>query len=316
MVFLALIQQHSTATTTNNNSSFLVCRLTTQDTLFHDEQTGRFYGQEEIVCDPHDDNVHNLYTLPASSLPTNLWPRDIDGEADAGFEALSDKKEDSNMDLWVNITAASVNDETELVILSPTSTFTVIPEPVQNDRRRRLRMAYSQAKGIRTYAILLVSTTDAKPTVSAQAIRTRFTNTAVGMQAQYAACSANQLDWRLQGVHTVDLPGPLADYANSPSGLRNAATKQFLQGNSRLKSMEDLADNVLYCIPPGTGGWVANAGTNYWRSQYNDAWCISLTAVVHELGHNLGLGHSNENGQPYSDWTGMLCYSGIVEMMM
>lgn len=319
LVFISLLQQQATTATAHSNdtSSFLICRLTTQDTLFHDEQTGRFYGQEEIVCDPYEDgNLHyNLYTLPSSSLiPANLWPRDSIDNEEPLKEALDDQDESNNKDLWVNITAASVNDVTEQVILSPTSTLTVIPEPDEQDSHRRRwlqRKAYSQATGVRTYAILIVSTTDAQPTVSAQAMRARFTHATVGMQAQYAACSANQLTWRLQGIHEVDLPGPLSDYAHSPSAVRNAATEQFLQRHSgTFQSMVDLADNVLYCIPPGTGGWVANAGTNYWRSQYNDAWCISLTAVVHELGHNLGLGHSNENGQPYSDWTGMFVLVG------
>ena len=46
---------------------------------------------------------------------------------------------------------------------------------------------------------------------------------------------------------------------------------------------EDVADHVLFCIPPGTGSWVANAVTGHWRSQYNDYWCMSLSAVMHEV---------------------------------
>ena len=43
---------------------------------------------------------------------------------------------------------------------------------------------------------------------------------------------------------------------------------------------------------------------------FNDNWCLSLSATMHELGHNLNLGHSGENGDEYDDEVGMMGYSG------
>ena len=37
---------------------------------------------------------------------------------------------------------------------------------------------------------------------------------------------------------------------------------------------------------------------------------LVLAPLQHEVGHNLGLGHSNEDGQPYADWTGYMA-SGL-----
>merc|ERR1712176_533833 len=41
---------------------------------------------------------------------------------------------------------------------------------------------------------------------------------------------------------------------------------------------------------------------------YSDQWCNYLSAQVHEVGHNMGYGHSNEVGT-YKDQTGMMGYS-------
>lgn len=243
----------------HNNAPFVLCRLTTEDTLFQDDVTGRFYGKEEIVCDAHNDGLDDLYHIP--SLPA--W--------------LANKFKQGNT--WVNITSAVVDKMTQLVATNPVlSTFTVVPEPREGGRRLQ-RKAYSDAKGVRTYAIIRIATTDVQPSFTEQAMRARFTNPAAGMQAQYAACSANQLDFQLQGIYTVNLPKSMAEYGSEPSTLRNEAATQ-LANQLGIASVQDLADNVLFCIPPGTGGWVANAGTFYWRSQYNGEWCMSLTAVV------------------------------------
>jgi hypothetical protein len=39
---------------------------------------------------------------------------------------------------------------------------------------------------------------------------------------------------------------------------------------------------------------VAYGYINSWLTVYNDVWCEYLSAQMHELGHNLDLGHSNE----------------------
>eukprot|EP00977_Amphora_coffeiformis_P024573 scaffold16330_cov172-Amphora_coffeaeformis.AAC.7 len=286
--------------------STLTCRITTQDTLY--EVAGRVQGQHEIVCAPH----HHHFSFhdgrprrPEDNLYSVLLPSWLLSQVEAETTTTT-----GHNALFVNITDATLDDATEQVILSADSQFTIVREPETSRRRRRLkRKEYHDALGIRTYAIILVSTADATPSFTADQMRARFTNPQVGMEAQYKACSANKLTWQLQGVHQVKLRERLDDFESSASPIRNAATEKFLE-RTGLESMEDLADNVLYCLPPGTGGWIANAGTKFWRSQYNDKWCISLTAVIHEVGHNLGLGHSNENGQPYADWTGYMA-SGL-----
>jgi len=77
----------------------------------------------------------------------------------------------------------------------------------------------------------------------------------------------------------------------------------------KVDQITSLADRIMFCAPPGTGDWVAAAGLNHWRAQFNDAWCRSMTATMHELGHTIGLVHANKNGVKYGDTTGIMSKS-------
>ena len=50
----------------------------------------------------------------------------------------------------------------------------------------------------------------------------------------------------------------------------------------------------------------AYAGINSWYSVFNDDACTSVSAQMHELGHNFYLAHSNEGSNAYDDKTGMM----------
>merc|ERR1719183_1162491 len=64
----------------------------------------------------------------------------------------------------------------------------------------------------------------------------------------------------------------------------------------------------MYCHPKDTGVGLAYAWVNFYLSVYNDSWCSSLSAGMHELGHNMGLGHAGETDE-YDDQVGFMGYS-------
>merc|ERR1712029_579475 len=73
-------------------------------------------------------------------------------------------------------------------------------------------------------------------------------------------------------------------------------------GKSEMKKLYDL---VMFCLPPGTGGWLAWGHVNGWASFYNNNYCSSISCQMHEVGHCLNLAHSGEkNG--YGDHSGMM----------
>ena len=127
---------------------------------------------------------------------------------------------------------------------------------------------------------------------------------------QYRKCSFGKLQWELAeaGVIDVQLDQPVADFGTGSSKILDAAQAKVIQ-MLKVDQITSLADRIMFCAPPGTGDWVAAAGLNHWRAQFNDAWCRSMTATMHELGHMIGLMHANKNGVTYGDTTGIMSKS-------
>ena len=86
--------------------------------------------------------------------------------------------------------------------------------------------------------------------------------------------------------------------------MRNAITAELmLQFNAM--HPRDIADHIMYCLPPGTMRIIAYGYINSWLTVFQDNWCTYVSSQVHEIGHNLNLHHSNENGE-YKDQSGMV----------
>jgi len=158
--------------------------------------------------------------------------------------------------------------------------------------------------GVRSVFMVRVSTANGQPGPSLSDMRNLFNPNEVNFATQYDACSYGQLQFRLEQAVDVSLASTYA----TPLAAVLAAEQQ-------LKSQygDNLADHVYYCLPTGLGwrpDWTAaSAGTH--RSFYNDEWCLSLSASMHELGHNLQLHHSGTVANDYGDTSGMMGASKV-----
>eukprot|EP00537_Pseudo-nitzschia_pungens_P001583 CAMPEP_0172361126 /NCGR_PEP_ID=MMETSP1060-20121228/5013_1 /TAXON_ID=37318 /ORGANISM="Pseudo-nitzschia pungens, Strain cf. cingulata" /LENGTH=1053 /DNA_ID=CAMNT_0013083295 /DNA_START=158 /DNA_END=3319 /DNA_ORIENTATION=- len=89
-----------------------------------------------------------------------------------------------------------------------------------------------------------------------------------------------------------------------------ASSRYAVGGMNETGSLANDFDFVLFCLPPGTGDWVAYAYVNDHRSYFNDKWCQRVSAQMHEIGHNLNLGHSGLPEQSsYADVSGMMGFA-------
>lgn len=63
----------------------------------------------------------------------------------------------------------------------------------------------------------------------------------------------------------------------------------------------------MYCMPPNIGfPGTTYAYINSGMSIYNNNWCSSVSAQVHEVGHNLNVAHTGEGNDEYGDETGLM----------
>mmetsp|Transcript_38211 Transcript_38211/g.68890 ORF Transcript_38211/g.68890 Transcript_38211/m.68890 type:complete len:576 (+) Transcript_38211:87-1814(+) len=147
------------------------------------------------------------------------------------------------------------------------------------------------------------------------------TGDVVNLRTQYSACSHGQLDF--QPISDKDMTsnpndgttnirnGVVTIKVNNAStegdGVVRPATTNALTAAFGIAA-RDLADHVMYCLPPGTMSGIAYAYINSWNSVFDDDWCRYVSVQMHEIGHNINLAHSGE-GQTYDDQTGFMGYS-------
>ncbi|GFH56571.1 hypothetical protein CTEN210_13047 [Chaetoceros tenuissimus] len=174
--------------------------------------------------------------------------------------------------------------------------------------------------GTRTVLVVRVIAVDKSTTASESELAENIfenANDSLNLQSWYKQCSYNQLnfvpatgDGINKGVTTVSVPSSSTD----GDSVMNNYISVALNVKFSVTSPNQIADHIMFCLPPGTMKGLAYAHVNNWRSVYSDNWCTYVSAQAHELGHNLSLGHSGDpagigSQATYGDKSGMLGFS-------
>mmetsp|Transcript_40528 Transcript_40528/g.97823 ORF Transcript_40528/g.97823 Transcript_40528/m.97823 type:complete len:596 (+) Transcript_40528:120-1907(+) len=141
-------------------------------------------------------------------------------------------------------------------------------------------------------------------------------NDFVNLKSQYAACSNGKLNMvkrpDLNGVTSNIQNGVVTIRVNLPVEVGHRtmvnAISQELDREFGL-TLRTIADHTLYCLPKGTFNGVGYAIMNGRLAVFNDKLCTSVSTQMHEVGHNLNLGHSGMGAEKYGDQTCMMGYS-------
>jgi len=109
-------------------------------------------------------------------------------------------------------------------------------------------------------------------------------------------------------------------WAKTIESIKNDAKKEL---DKKYGNIYDLVDEVMYCIPKigiwddGNGSYTAKASgvtlkngvPNQW-TVYDDDACLRSSYQMHEIGHNLDIGHSGiKGGDKRGDQSGVMGYS-------
>lgn len=275
----------------------VLCRVLMADTLFEidiNETLTAFETETTPHCIPVVNNaeIDDFY-------PVDHFPRHI---LDEFANELGEGR------LFVRITKCSFDQETDSLNIGEGSEFIPLLKGEVDSKTANLDPNH-RTSGTMTVAIVRVHTTDSHPTPQDDELDAMLDATSgTNFVSQFQKCSRNSLNIArssIGGVINIYLDKPVAAYGTG-SGKMVSAAQAKIREQFQLNGANKLADKVLFCLPPGSGKWVASAGLNHWRAQFNDQWCTSLTAVMHELGHTMGLLHSNEGNIRYADSTGYM----------
>jgi len=154
---------------------------------------------------------------------------------------------------------------------------------VLNGAQRTEKPIYA-GKGVSRVAVVRVSTRDAESSISKARMEEMLDGGTVSFVTQTEACSNGELRYVSAGVHDVYMDRPVD--ATTAYQLAQDAGDVFLTNeDGSKKDVAEVAEHIMFCLPPGTPNhWLATANSFHWRSWYNDEWCLSLSAAMHELG--------------------------------
>lgn len=169
---------------------------------------------------------------------------------------------------------------------------------------------------LQTLVVRVVKSNGEGPVALSNKLRTDFFEDAASLRTQYNRCSygkliikgfTGQTDTGVhvnQGVVEVQV-----DYdGDSQKILQN---KAIAAANAQLGDLDsDKYDLVVFAMPQTNQPWVAYAFGDSKYSFCHSKWCEFVSVQMHEVGHNLGLGHSGQIGQDeYADQTGFMGFS-------
>jgi Gametolysin peptidase M11 len=271
------------------SSSVLTCMVTLQECL---SQTvnGTQVDEHHVVCIPIIDGrqTETLYIL--NGLPSTFGHNH--------GHALEKGQ------LFITLIDAVIVEEHNIIHVMEQTSYEVIPSP-KHPQTRQLAMT-----GDSTIAFVRVNMKDAQVTASVQEIKDAVMGNTLNMMTQMNDASFGKLRVKPAGlgVYSVNVDQNIGSYErgfNTHSDVRAAIIEQL-----NVATVADLADTVFFCIPPGTqdASWVAVAVFNHGIASFNDMWCTSLSANIHEFMHTIGLGHSHL--QLDEDYWDLTCYMG------
>jgi len=162
--------------------------------------------------------------------------------------------------------------------------------------------------GKKTLIALRIVTLDAETTESLNELRDYIFGTQgknFTVTSQILACSYNALNiipfsgLTKSGQNISNGVAEVQLFINATGRDAGAvADATIFAANELYGDLVSQFDLVMVCLPPGTvvgssTGWTGYAYMNHYLSVYNDGKCREPPIQIHEIGHNIGLSHSD-----------------------
>mmetsp|Transcript_20379 Transcript_20379/g.56691 ORF Transcript_20379/g.56691 Transcript_20379/m.56691 type:complete len:561 (+) Transcript_20379:109-1791(+) len=182
-----------------------------------------------------------------------------------------------------------------VMVISGRSEGSVEIRAMSNDDPRHYRNNRRTQGNFRTLVVRVIDSMNQEPE-SVETLRNEIFNDSFNMKTQYSACSKGQMTIEEAGIGDVKLD-VVADKNIDIGSLAKAAAEKKYGGSVGLEKKYDF---VMFCMPHDIV-WAGYAVINSFDSYYGHPWCNEPHTQLHEIGHNLGLGHSSKDDDVYGD---------------
>jgi hypothetical protein len=233
-------------------------------------------------------------TTNSFAVTTNL--RGDDYSKSSGTTTASiDEVENANASSHMLVRSTHPNDDV-IIMANETSLL-----PPSSSR-------HLQSSSSRTVLVLRVIVSNiGSPTVSNDELYLRVFSDGSSLKHQMARCSAGalQLNPTNYGVMDVYVHADWGTGRQDIVALAESATLATIGGG--YTNVRQIADHIMFVLPNMNDGFVGSAemcpNFSAGTSTYGDVNAASLTVLMHEIGHNLGLKHAASGGDEYGDYT-------------
>lgn len=277
------------ATTTQryrrNEEDAIICMLSINAVLNEDGSHDEFYSCSLLV---NESLIEGTYSIEP--------PQNIFGE----HKELLLRGQEIEMHILGGIV-------TEDEVLLPDTAVAWVASDTSGERRLARKPS---TLGSFTAVMIRISTDDSEPDFSEAILYNYLFEADLSVKNQFERCSGNALTMLPDpNLGVIDIRLSTTTSGKSNKALMNLAEVRVNEEYGPrfgFDSIRDHADALMFVVPPGTGTWAAFATVSGKSSAYNNRWGGYLGAVMHELGHNLGLRHAFQNGKEYEDRSGYM----------
>jgi hypothetical protein len=208
--------------------------------------------------------------------------------------------------------SSSTLTEDDSIIASESSIVEFSDLPFRPSNRRKL----ARSRGTSSVLLVRVTATDGSVSLNANTMSDRVFGSSGTARSTFSDCSFGKLQLEpAKGPSVVDgvveLLVDMNIQGKTIGSLENTLSTAL---TNEIGSVSHF-DHVAFCVPAGTvlsgSNWLAYAYVGNQRSVFNNEQCGYLSTIVHEFGHNMGLGHSGEGSLSYGDQSGISKYSSL-----
>jgi hypothetical protein len=301
-------------TATRPTATSILCRVMQVDVQ---------YVQQSVVIDNVNTKADESYVCVMDTATTEQGAIGMAYGIELSDNILSQLNLQDDDQSWVSVSDCIVDEANAVIVMLPNASMTVVTNGDDSSRRRR-RLAPSI--GVSTVLVLRVTYQGKNPVITADDLANRVFGLGVhppaslNLASQMEACSFGKLVFVPavgEGINFGVAEISINERVTGAHSVRALENLVISKANAQFGTLSDQYEHVIVVMPKGLkyngGGFLAYAYLRSHISVFSDLWGGRISALAHEIGHNMNLHHAgtSHDGVEYGDETGYMGYAVV-----